>query len=171
MSVSLSTALLLSRIFLLVPCGSGGASKAGGGDPHVNTVKVRFGGGGISAGTSGLATSCTMHKQALLPTSHENAMVKDQPLQMEHTAACHNNLLDARAPPPEGPAGASRSMMVLQKVLPQGYIIAEAVAAIYGHYRGGPRFDVFFTADATRGDGFSYNISLRQHLLQNHHGS
>ena len=52
----------------------------------------------------------------------------------------------------------------------QGYARQEAVAAIYGHYRSGPRFDVFFAADATRGDGFRYEISLHQHLLQNHHG-
>ena len=52
-----------------------------------------------------------------------------------------------------------------------GYSRQEAVAAIYGHYRGGPRFDVFFAADLTRGDGFRYDISLRQHLLQNHHGT
>ena len=51
-----------------------------------------------------------------------------------------------------------------------GYSRQEAVAAIYGHYRGGPRFDVFFAADPNRSDGFRYEISLRQHLLQNHHG-
>ena len=51
-----------------------------------------------------------------------------------------------------------------------GYSRQEAVAAIYGHHRGGPRFHVFFAADAARADGFRYEISLRQHLHQNHHG-
>ena len=51
-----------------------------------------------------------------------------------------------------------------------GYSRQEAVNAIRGHHRGGPRFDVFFAADATRSDGFHYNISLQQRLLQNHHG-
>ena len=46
----------------------------------------------------------------------------------------------------------------------------EAVAAMYGHWPRGPRFDVFFTADATRADGFRYEVSLRQYLLQNHRG-
>ena len=55
-------------------------------------------------------------------------MEEDRPLQAEQTTARHNTLLDARSLPAEGPAGASRTMMVLQEVLPQGYIIAETVA-------------------------------------------
>ena len=48
---------------------------------------------------------------------------------------------------------------------------AEAVAAVrHGFYRGNFRFDLFFTPDATRADGYRYDIILLPHLCTNRRG-
>ena len=53
----------------------------------------------------------------------------------------------------------------------KAYSRAEALAAIrHGAYREDLRFHLWYSADTTRSDGFKYVISLREHLLRNHHG-
>ena len=51
------------------------------------------------------------------------------------------------------------------------YTRAEAIQVIrYSHHQDQFLFDFFFTPDATRHDGFRYDVQLRQHLPTNHHG-
>ena len=52
------------------------------------------------------------------------------------------------------------------------YTRAEAIRAIrHSFYRDQPRFDFVFTTDATRPDGFRYDVRLREPSHTNPHGA